>query len=188
MKYIVFNKKSCLPGDSAFLKERERLLRVNHAGELAAKYIYKGQIAVLKNDPISFSLYDMLNEEKKHLDYFQMTLKKNYIRPSFLSPLWSVLGFALGVATASFGKKTAMACTIAVEETIDKHYYLQELFLKKEKKDLELLQKIEQFRKEEQEHCDIAINYGGKRIPFYFLLSKFIKFGSKISIKLAKRI
>ncbi len=29
----------------------DKLIRVDHAGELGAKYIYKGQLAVLKNKP-----------------------------------------------------------------------------------------------------------------------------------------
>ncbi len=44
------------------------------------------------------------------------------MRPTVLSPLWHVAGFALGAATALMGEKAAMACTVAVEETIDEHY------------------------------------------------------------------
>ena len=39
-----------------------------------------------------------------------------------MTPLWHVAGFALGAATALMGEKAAMACTVAVEETIHTAY------------------------------------------------------------------
>ena len=40
-------------------------------------------------------------------------------------PIWNLAGYGLGVISAAMGKKAAMACTIAVEEVIGKHYEKQ---------------------------------------------------------------
>lgn len=181
-------KRRCLPGDRTFSQERERILRVDHAGELGAKFLYKGQLAILKNHPVAPTLQHMLDQEKEHLAYFQSALEKNSMRPSLLSPLWRVAGFAVGAATAALGKEAAMACTVAVEEVIEEHYASQEDFLREEGEDPELLEKIEQFRQEELEHRDTGLDHGAEQAPVYPLLSKVIKFGTRAAIEVAKRI
>src|SRR6056300_53503 len=95
------------------------MIRVNQAGEFGAQKIYEGQLAVLNNDK---TILDMLKQEKKHLDTFNKILIKRGIRPTALSPLWSLGGYLLGVTTALIDRKSAMACTVAVEEVIEKHY------------------------------------------------------------------
>ncbi|MCP4924149.1 MAG: demethoxyubiquinone hydroxylase family protein [bacterium] len=181
-------KKRRLPGDLTFSQIRERMLRVDHAGELGAKYIYKGQLAVLKNHSVAPTLQHMLDQEKEHLAYFQGALKKHSMRPSLLSPLWRVAGFAAGAATAALGKEAAMACTVAVEDVIEEHYASQEDFLRAEEKDPELLEKISQFRQEEQEHRETGLDHGAEKAPGYPLLSKMIKLGTRAAIEVAKRI
>ena len=74
------------------------------------------------------------------------------------SRLWSVAGFALGAATALMGDKAAMACTVAVEETIDEHYAHQAAALGDD--EAELRATIEKFRAEEIEHKDDGTRRG----------------------------
>ena len=76
------------------------------------------------------------------------------VRPTLLSPLWSVAGFALGAATALMGDKAAMACTVAVEETIDEHYASQAEQLGDDEGELRTT--VEKFRADELEHRDEA--------------------------------
>ena len=97
-------------------------LRVNHAGERAARTIYKGQLAVLKRHPQASEIQHMMEQEQEHLDTFDTLLNHYKVRPSLLDPLWGAAGFLLGAATATLGPKAAMACTIAVEEVIGTHY------------------------------------------------------------------
>ena len=51
------------------------------------------------------------------------------MRPTLLHPLWSVAGYALGVATALLGERAALACTVAIEDVIDEHYRKQAEYL-----------------------------------------------------------
>jgi len=99
-----------------------RFLRVDHAGELGAKRIYEGQIAVLKDHPVAEEIQHMKEQEQVHLDTFENLLNDYEVRPSVLTPFWNAAGFALGAVTAAMGPKAAMACTIAVEEVIGEHY------------------------------------------------------------------
>ena len=100
----------------------DSILRVDHAGETAAAKIYDGQLAVLKNTPVGPTIQHMKDQEQEHLDTFNKLLYENDTRPTALLPLWNVMGFGLGVASAVMGEKAAMACTIAVEEVIGEHY------------------------------------------------------------------
>ena len=50
----------------------ERMVRVNHAGELAADYIYRGQALLLSKDPTAGPLLlHMWQQEKEHLATLQ---------------------------------------------------------------------------------------------------------------------
>ena len=98
------------------------------------------------------------------------------------------MGYAVGAGTALIGEKAAMACTVAVEETIDAHYAAQRDRLAEEEREPELVATIERFRQEEVEHRDIGYDHGAEDAPAYPLLSQAIKKGSKLAIWLAERI
>lgn len=169
-------------------KNLEQMVRVNHAGELGAKCIYQGQLAVLKNRPATPNIKHMMEQELEHLEYFDNRLGEDKIRPSILTPFWNVAGFALGAATALMGEKTAYACTVAVEEVIDEHYKEQQDYLTLEgQADSELKAKIDKFRQEELEHRDLSLENDAEQAPFYEVISKIIKTGSRAAIWAAKR-
>ncbi len=170
------------PGDLDKAQEIEQMIRVDHAGEYGAIRIYKGQMAILKNTPV---LEEMLAHEQEHLDAFEELIAQRRVRPTVFTPLWHVAGFALGAATALMGEKAAMACTIAVEETIDEHYQEQIEALGDEEE--ELKKKLIKFREDELHHRDIGIEYGGREAIGYEVLSGAIKAGSKLAIWLSKR-
>ena len=74
----------------------------------------------------------MWEQEKVHLAAFEQLLSVYRVRPTVMLPLWDVLGYSLGYVTASLGKESAMACTVAVEESITEHYndQIRELLIK----------------------------------------------------------
>jgi ubiquinone biosynthesis monooxygenase Coq7 len=98
-------------------------LRVDQAGEIAANWIYKGQMAVLGKDPKTGALLqEMWDQEKKHLAVMDKLQLQHRVRPTLLADVAKVAGFGLGAATALMGRETAMACTEAVETVIGEHY------------------------------------------------------------------
>lgn len=85
------------------------------------------------------------------------------------------------------GEKAAMACTVAVESVIVDHYNDQLRTLMAEpEKNKELLETIQKFRDEEQEHHDSGLDHGAEQAPFYKGLTEVIKFGCKTAIAISK--
>ncbi len=164
------------------------MIRVNQAGEFGAAQIYKGQLAVMGDDaPDSSAIHHMAEQEQRHLDAFDRMIVERNVRPTVLQPFWQVAGYALGAGTAIMGPRAAMACTAAVETEIDLHYQEQMEQLESEN-DPELLSKIAEFREEELEHKQTAIESGAEEVLGYPVLSAAIRLGCKVAIGLSKRI
>jgi ubiquinone biosynthesis monooxygenase Coq7 len=175
-----------MPGDPGREETIARMIRVDQAGEYGAKRIYAGQLAVLGRTKAAPALRRMAEQEQQHLDEFNRLMAERRVRPTLLQPLWHVAGFALGAATAMLGEKAAMACTVAVEETIDEHYRRQAERLGEAEPKLK--DTIEEFREDELEHRDTALAQGAREAPAYPLLTGAIKAGSHLAIWLSKRI
>lgn len=173
-----------LPGD--FKADMHAMLRVDHAGEYGAQRIYAGQLAVLKHHACADEIRHMAKQEEEHLAAFNRLLPERGVRPSVLQPFWHAAGWALGAGTALLGAKAAMACTVAVEETICAHYDAQLKALPPE--EAELKATIQKFRDEEQEHHDTGIDYGAKQAPAYNALHSAIRRGCRFAITLAERL
>ena len=164
----------------------DSILRVDHAGETAAAKIYDGQLAVLKNTPVGPTIQHMKDQEQEHLDTFNHLLVENDTRPTVLLPLWNVMGFGLGVASAIMGEKAAMACTIAVEEVIGEHYAEQVEVLDDEHK--ELKSKLMKFRDEELEHLETGVEHDGENALGYSIMKNIVQFGCRTAIKISEKI
>ena len=165
----------------------DEIIRVDHAGEYGATKIYAGQLIVFgKNSKIGKTIKHMANQEQKHIDTFNKLIIEKRVRPTALMPLWNLTGYLLGITTALMGKKAAMACTVAVEDVIGKHYEKQAKQLGN--KDPKLKKIILEFRDDELEHHDIGIEHEAEKTPGYNILSKVIKIGCKTAIEISKKI
>jgi ubiquinone biosynthesis monooxygenase Coq7 len=173
--------------------QRQRLgdmLRVDHAGEHGAVEIYRGQRAVFDalsgKSAISATLREMEEGEAEHLETFNRLLAERGVRPTLLSPLWSVAGFGLGAATALMGEKAAMACTAAVEEVIEEHYAKQAETL--DASDPELAGIVRAFRDDELQHKATAEANGASEAAGFGLLKTLIQAGCRAAIRLSEKI
>lgn len=173
-----------LPGDGT--SSLDRMIRVDQAGEYGAVRIYTGQLAVLGKGEKGPLIRHMTEQEQEHLDTFNRLARERGARPTVLQPLWHVAGWALGAGTAAMGSRAAMACTVAVEEVIDRHYAEQAETLGPEEADLHAT--IEKFRAEELEHRDIGLAHEAELATGYPVLSALIKAGSRTAIWLSERI
>ncbi|RFB06339.1 demethoxyubiquinone hydroxylase family protein [Parvularcula marina] len=166
------------------------MLRVDHAGEYGAVNIYRGQRAVFEKlrgkERLSALLEEMEDGEQHHLETFDKLLTERNIRPTLFSPIWNAAGFALGAGTALLGEKAAMACTSAVEDVIEKHYAEQIEELGDEEPEIKAT--ITQFRAEEIEHHDTAIEEGAEEAFGYSVLKGLIGTGCRIAIRLSEKI
>jgi len=163
------------------------MLRVDQAGEYGATRIYAGQLAVVgSRRGWARDVARMAAQEERHRARFDAMMAERRVRPTLLTPLWDVAGFALGAATALIGPEAAMACTAAIETEIDRHYGAQLDRLGSQ--DPELADVITEFRAEEVEHRDTALAAGAERAPAYPLLSAAIRLGCRVAIGLSERI
>ena len=167
-------------------KKLDSILRVDHAGETAAAKIYDGQLAILKDTPVGPTIQHMKDQEEEHLDTFNRLLVENDTRPTALLPLWNVMGYGLGVASALMGEKAAMACTIAVEEVIGEHYDKQAKTL--DKKDDKLKSTLEKFRDDELDHLETGVQHDGESAPGYEIMKTIVQFGCRTAIKISEKI
>ncbi len=175
------------PGAPTKEQQIDRILRVDHAGEYGAVRIYQGQLAVLgRNHEMSDTIQHMKEQEDVHLERFNNLIRERKARPSLLTPVWHMAGFALGAGTALLGEKAAMVCTEAVDTVIDEHYadQIKEIAGYEPR----LAEELEKFRQEEVEHRDIAVDHGAHEAPGYNLLSGMIQLGCKAVIKIAERV
>ena len=168
----------------------EEIIRVDHAGERGAIKIYEGQLLALKTIKQDESLKDkiekMKEQEKEHLEYFEKEIQKRKIKPTYLLPLWDIMGVTLGFGTALLGKKAAMLCTASVEEVIEDHYQNQ---LKKLGNDeMELKAKIEKFMGDEVDHKNMAYEAGATNKGMYSIMNQVIRVGSRIAISISEKI
>lgn len=74
----------------------DSIIRVDHAGELGADCIYSGQMAVLGATSKGPLIKHMWDQEKKHRSKFEELIRKHRVRPTVMTPIWNVAGFALG--------------------------------------------------------------------------------------------
>ncbi|XP_058142353.1 5-demethoxyubiquinone hydroxylase, mitochondrial isoform X1 [Dasypus novemcinctus] len=167
----------------------DRIIRVDHAGEYGANRIYAGQMAVLGRSSVGPVIQKMWDQEKEHLKKFNELMVTFRARPTVLMPFWNVMGFALGAGTALLGKEGAMACTVAVEESIANHYNNQIRTLMEEdpEKYEELLQVLKKFRDEELEHHDTGLDHDAELAPAYAILKNIIQAGCSAAIYLSER-
>ncbi|HEX5379166.1 MAG TPA: demethoxyubiquinone hydroxylase family protein [Phenylobacterium sp.] len=178
------------PGQGAGASRLAEILRVDHAGELGAVHIYRGQRAVLGaargHERIAGQLAEMEGHEAVHLARFDQLLNDHQVRPTAMTPLWRIAGFALGAGTALLGDKAAHACTEAVETVIEQHYAGQIAEL--ESREPELAAELSRFREEELIHRDQALEEGARDAPGYPVLAAVIRAGCRAAIKISEKL
>ncbi len=175
-----------MPGDPGREETLARMIRVDQAGEYGAVRIYAGQRAFLRRSPARDAVEAMAAKEAEHLETFNALVAERGVRPTALMPVWHVAGYLVGAATGLMGARTAMACTEAVEEVIDRHYADQSAALGDDEAALRAT--IDTFRADEIEHRVIAVEHDAREAPGYRVLTGAVKAGSRLAIWLSTRI
>ena len=72
------------PGDGAAVRRLHEMIRVDHAGEYGAVQIYRGQLAVFRNqtgkDRVADLIAEMEDGEKTHLETFDRMIVERGVR------------------------------------------------------------------------------------------------------------
>ena len=129
-------------------------MRSNHAGETGAVFIYRGILAVSRDEQVRRFAQSHLETEEKHLAL--ITNELNVSQLSLFLPLWKLAGYLTGAIPSLFGSNAVYATVDAVETFVDEHYLEQIERLRREDIFPELRKLLERCRAEEIVHRDEA--------------------------------
>ena len=115
-----------------------QMMRINHAGEVAAQALYRGQAFVCKDPDIKEHLIQAGEEETDHLVWCKKRLNELGGKSSILNPLWYGGSFAIGAVFGLIGEKTSLGFVEETEKQVVIH--LQKHLDKISKKDKEKME------------------------------------------------
>jgi 3-demethoxyubiquinol 3-hydroxylase len=139
------------------------LMRVNHAGEIAAQALYHGQAMVARSAATRDLLLKAAHEETDHLAWCETRLKELDSRPSLLNPLWYAGSFAIGAVAALLGDRASLGFVVETERQVEGH--LDEHLVRLPPEDLRSKAILETMRNDEIAHGMTAKNAGGAELP-----------------------
>jgi ubiquinone biosynthesis monooxygenase Coq7 len=177
------------PGAAGVSARLAEILRVDHAGELAAVHIYRGHRAVFEAAGMTDAAARMAafeDHEGVHLKRFETLLTEGRVRPTLMAPVWRAAAFGLGVGAALMGEKAAHACTEAVESVIEEHYADQ--IAEIATREPALAAELAAFRDDELAHRDQARALGAEQAPFHAVFGAVVRAGCRAAIKVSERV
>ena len=139
------------------------LMRVNHAGEIAAQALYHGQALVARDPAVRDFLMEAAREEGDHLVWCAQRLQELDARPSLLGPLWYVGSAVLGAAAGLAGDAMSLGFIAETERQVEGHihHHLERLPADDDRSRASLIQ----MKADEAAHRDHAMNLGGASLP-----------------------
>ncbi|HTP38632.1 MAG TPA: 2-polyprenyl-3-methyl-6-methoxy-1,4-benzoquinone monooxygenase [Steroidobacteraceae bacterium] len=156
-----------LPPDSSLSGAEKRqaagLMRVNHAGEIAAQALYHGQALMARSEPNRQFLLQAAQEEGDHLAWCEARLKELGAAPSRLNPLWYAGSFAIGAVAAVLGDRVSLGFVAETERQVEGHLasHLERL----PAADARSRRIVEQMQRDEVAHGQAARERGGSELP-----------------------
>jgi len=139
-----------------------QMMRINHAGEVAAQALYRGQAFVCKDPKIKEHLIHAGEEETDHLVWCKKRLDELGGNSSILNPLWYAGSFAIGASFGSMGEKTSLGFVEETEKQVVIH--LQKHLDKISKKDKETIEILKTMQADEDLHAGQANESGAEEL------------------------
>jgi ubiquinone biosynthesis monooxygenase Coq7 len=102
-------------------RESAALMRVNHAGEVAAQALYHAQALFARNAKVREFMLHAAREETDHLAWCETRLKELGARPSVLNPLWYAGSFGIGALAALLGDRASLGFVAETERQVEGH-------------------------------------------------------------------
>ena len=139
-----------------------QMMRINHAGEVAAQALYRGQAFVCKDPEIKEHLIQAGEEETDHLVWCKKRLDELDGKSSILNPLWYAGSFAIGAIFGSMGEKTSLGFVEETEKQVVIH--LQKHLDKISPKDKETIEILKTMQADEDLHAGQANESGAEEL------------------------
>lgn len=158
----------------------EKVMRINHMGEICAQGLYRGQAAHTKDTDIKSKLYIICEEENEHLKLCNLRLKELDGRPSILNPLWYFSSYILGSIAGMKDADWKLGFIEETEKQVKEH--LKESILQLPENDHRSKDFLKQIAKDEEKHKVTVQDIGSNDIP------DIIKRGMHVSSKIMKKL
>lgn len=144
-------------------RQAAALMRVNHAGEVAAQALYRGQAVTTADPGIRAALLDAAREEQDHLAWCRQRIDELDGRTSFLGPAWYAGSFALGATAGLLGPRMALGFIVETERQVEAH--LSGHLSRLPPGDHQSRAVVEQMRIDEAAHGTRARQLGAAELP-----------------------
>jgi len=160
------------------------LMRVNHAGEMAAQALYQGQSMIARDKSIRDKLRSASVEESDHLNWCRSRLDELGEQPSKLDPFWYAGSFVMGVGAGMVGDRWNLGFLAETEHQVVRH--LESHLEKLPAHDERSRAIVSQMRQDEQGHAELAEHLGAAVLPKP--VQGLMKLTSKVMTTLAQRV
>jgi len=161
------------------------LMRINHAGEVSAQGLYRGQALTAKRGDIKEQMDRSAMEENDHLNWCELRLNELDARKSYFGPIWYMGSFAIGALAGLAGDKWSLGFVKETEDQVVRH--LQEHIGKLPRADAPSMAILQQMKIDEAHHADIAVQAGAAKLPLP-IRKVLMPLMSKVMTKTSARI
>lgn len=144
-------------------KLAEGLMRVNHAGEIAAQALYRGQALVAGNDSQRSALLRAADEEQDHLAWCEARLRELNSHCSKLAPFWYSGSFLIGLTAGLAGDRWSLGFVEETENQVSAH--LDDHLGRLPETDRRSRAILEKMRADEARHAAEAREAGAEPLP-----------------------
>lgn len=158
-----------------------RLMRINHAGEVAAQGLYQGQSLTARLPEVRDKMERAAREENDHLDWCERRAKELGTHVSYLNPLWFAGSAAIGALAGLAGDKWSLGFVAETEKQVVRH--LEDHLGRLPPQDEKSRAILEQMKKDEGRHATVALEAGGAELPYP--IKRLMKLTSKVMTKTA---
>lgn len=139
------------------------LMRVNHAGEIAAQALYRGQALTARTSEVRQHMLEAAVEEEDHLRWCEQRLSELGEQPSRLEPLWFAGAYVMGAAAGLGGDGWSLGFVAETEKQVGQH--LQSHLDLLPEKDQRSRAIVAAMHADEMRHGEEAMAAGGRRLP-----------------------
>ncbi len=143
--------------------QSERIMRVNHMGEVCAQGLYRGQAAFTNDTDTKKQLYKMCQEEREHLKICHGRLDELGAKASIFNGLWYLSSFTLGAFAGLVQTKYGAGFIKETERQVSHH--LDDSIQKLPASDLRSREMLGYIKEDEAKHEKTAVEMGSEDIP-----------------------
>jgi ubiquinone biosynthesis monooxygenase Coq7 len=140
-----------------------RLMRVNHAGEVAAQALYQGQALTARQDGVAAAMRQAAAEETDHLAWCEQRLRELNGGTSLLNPFWYAGSFAIGALAGALGDPASLGFVAETERQVETH--LRRHMQRLDAADTRSRAILEQMTNDEVRHGAQAASLGAAELP-----------------------